>query len=87
MDGNLDTNAENVNLPEEAANKPAITMAGTEQMLDVTTEGGLHTGAVLPRITTMLFGRVLLNAWEIVDVMSFEKGKDVPAVRTTTVAA
>ena len=87
MDGNVDPNAENVNVPEEAANKPAITMDGKEQMLDVTTEGGLRTGAVLPRITTMMVGRVLLNAWEIADVMSLEKDKDVPAVRTTTVAA
>ena len=87
MDGNVDTNAENVNVPEKAANKPAITMAGAEQMLDVTTEGVLHTGAVLSRITTMMVGRVLLNAWEIADMMSLEKDKDVPAVRTTAVAA
>ena len=89
MDGNVDTNEGNANVPEEAANEPATTIAGVEQMLDVTTEGVLDTGAELSRIAAMMVGRELLNAWVIADAMSLENNEDVPveAAKTTTLAA
>ena len=53
MDGNVDTNAGNVNVPEEAANKPATTIAGVEQTLDVTTEEAPDTGAEAAETTRL----------------------------------
>ena len=78
MDGNVDTNEGNVNVPEEAANEPATTIAGMEQTLDATTEGALDTGAEFSRIAGMIVGRELLNAWAIADAMSLENDEDVP---------
>ena len=88
-DGNVDANEGNVNIPEEAANESAMTIAGVEQTLDVTTEGALDTGAELSRIAAMMVGRELLNAWEIADAMSLENNEDVPAeaAETTMLAA
>ena len=87
-DGNVDTNEGNVNVPEEAANKPATTIAGVEQTLDVTTEGALDAGAELSLIAVMMVGREL-NAWAIADAMSLENDEDVPveATETTMLAA
>ena len=89
MDGNVDTNEGNANIPEEAANEPATTIAGVEQTLDVTTEGALDTGAELSRIAAMMVSRELLNAWATADAMSLENDEDVPAeaAETTTLAA
>ena len=88
-DGKVDTNAGNVHVPEEAAIEPETTVAGVEQTLDVTTEGALDTGAALSRITAMMVGRVLLNAWAIADAMSLENDEDIPAkaAENTTLAA
>ena len=85
----VDTNAGNVNVPEEAANKPATTIAGVEQMLEVTTEGALDTGAALTRIATIMVSRGLLNTWAIGDTMSLEKDKEVTAetAKISTAAA
>ena len=74
----VDTTAGNVNVPEEAANKPATTIAGVEQMLEVTTEGALDTGAALTRIATIMVSRGLLNTWAIGDTMSLEKTRRLP---------
>ena len=89
MDGNVGTNEGNVNVPEEAANKPATTIAGVEQTLDVTTEGALDAGAELSLIAVMMVGRELLNAWAIADAMSLANDEDVPveATETTMLAA
>ena len=89
MDGNVDTNEGNVNVPEEAANEPATTIAGVEQTLDVTTEGALNTGDELSQVAAMMVGRELLNAWVTADAMSLENDEDVPveAAETTTLAA
>ena len=89
MDGNVDTNEGNVNVPDEAAKEPATTIAGVEPTLDVTTEGALDTGAELSRIAAMMVGRELLNAWAIAHAMSLENDEDVPveAAETTTLAA
>ena len=69
-DGNVDTNAGNVNVSEETANEPTTPIAGVEQTLDVTTEGVLDIGAVLSRIAVIMVGREYLNAWAIADAMS-----------------
>ena len=63
-EGNVDTNVDNVSVPEEAANEPATSIAGVEQTLDVTTDGVLDTGAVLSRIAAMMVGRELLRGLE-----------------------
>ena len=55
-DGNVDTNAGNLNVPEEAANEPATTIAELEQTLVVTGGGALDSGTVLSRIAAMMVG-------------------------------
>ena len=89
MDRNVDTNASNVNVSEEAANGPATTIAGLEQRLVITTGGGLDTGAVLSWITVMMVDSELPNTWAIADAISLERDEDLPAeaANTATVAA
>ena len=69
MDGEVDSNAGNVHVPEEAVIEPATTVAGVEQTLDVTTEEALDVGAALSRIAAMMVGKELLNAWAIAEAM------------------
>ena len=71
-DGNVDTNAGNLNVPEEAANEPATTTAELEQLLVETAGGAIDSGAVLS------------NAWAIADAISLERDEDVPAEAAIT---
>lgn len=72
------------NIPIEATNGPATTIAGLEQMLVITTGGALDEGAMLSWITTMMVDSELLNAWVMADTISFKRDEDVPAEAAKT---
>ena len=53
-DRNVDTNAGNLNVSEEAANEPATTIAELEQTLVENAGGALDSDTMLSRIATMM---------------------------------
>ena len=67
MDGNVDTNEGNVNIPEAAANEPATTIAGVEQTLDAGGRGQLVGSAVRmirAIVTSLPVKRGILSSFE-----------------------
>ena len=80
----METNAGNLNVPEEDAREPAVTIAGLELTLVTTGEGALDTGQVLSRIAEMMAGREFSSAWAMAAAISFEKEVDAAVEAAVT---
>ena len=87
-EGNVETNAGNLNVPDEAARELATTIAWPELTLAITGET-LDIGAVFSRTAEMMAGSEFSRAWATATAISLEKDvADVEeaAVTTTGVA-
>ena len=82
--GKVETNAGNLNVPEEDAREPAVTIAGLELTLVTTGERALDTGEVLSRIAEMMAGREFSSAWAMAAAISFEKQVDAAVEAAVT---
>ena len=85
-DGNVETNAGNLNVPEGAAREPAATIHVAElELAPVTTsEGALDTGAVFSHIAAIMVGSEFSSAWAMATAILLEREVDAPVEAAVT---